>query len=131
VTSVRRSAGASALLLLLACTDPRARPVAPVVDLEFGTSRDVSSPGTIEGLLYTFDADGVQKIVQQLRTADSLLIDSTFLLGTDQEVLRNITLTIPRGLPVGTQVRLRAVVTDWVNFVTADSVVFTVRDTLP
>jgi len=129
--SVRRAVGLSIVLLLLGCTDPRARPVAPVLDLEFGTSRDVSSPGRIEGLLYTFDADGIQQIVQQLRAGDSLLLDSTILLGSDQEVIRNVTLAVPRGLPIGTRVRFRAVVTDWVNFVTADSVVFTVKDTLP
>ena len=91
----------------------------------------MSSPGVIEGVLYTFDADGIQQIVQQLRRGDSLLVDSTILLGTDQEIIRNITLTVPRGLPIGAQVQVSAVVTDWVNFVTADSVVFTVQDTLP
>ena len=116
---------------ILSCTDPRARPVAPLVTLGFGSSRQVTSPGRIEGVLYTFDADGIQQIVQQLRTADSVLNDSTFLLGADQEVIRNITLTVPRGLPIGTRILVRAEVTDWVDFVTADSVVFTVQDTLP
>ena len=125
--AVRLCAGAA----VLSCTDPRARPVAPLVSLEFGTSRQVTSPGQIDGLLYAYDADGIQKVVQRLRTADSVLSDSTFLFGADQEITRSITFAIPRGLSVGTQVRVLATVTDWVNFVTADSVVFTVQDTLP
>ena len=129
--TVRRSVGASLLLLLLSCTDPRARPVAPLVSLEFGPSREITSPGLIEGLLYTYDADGIQKIVQRLRTADSVLVDSTFLLGADAQVTLNVALAVPRGLTAGTQVRVLAMVTDWANFATADSVVFTVRDSLP
>jgi hypothetical protein len=131
----RRTAGAAVRLcvcaLLLSCTDPRARPVAPMVSLLFGSSIRVTSPGLIEGVLYAYDADGIQKVVETLRTPDSILTDSTFLLGADQEITQSIALRVPRGLAIGAELRVLARVTDWVNFVTADSVVFSVQDTLP
>jgi len=116
---------------VLSCTDPRARPVAPFVDLQFATPVSVTSPGTIEGLLYTFDSDGLQRIRETLHADDVLVIDSTFLLTGDQQLTRNLRFQIPRGLLIGTRLRIHATVTDFVNFVATDSVVFTVSDTLP
>lgn len=117
------------VLLLAACTDPRARPVAPQVQLLFGPSFKLTSPGAIIGSLYMFDEDGLLELELSVASSDSLLRgDSTILLTGDQELTRPINWQAPAGVATGTKLTLIARVTDFAGFIATDSVKLTVQD---
>ena len=117
-----------ACALLLSCTDPRARPVAPVVQIAFGPSFKLTSPGAIIGSLYMYDVDGLRDL--RLTVAgDSLLAgDSLIFLDGSEELTRPINWTVPSGVVTGAPVTLVARVTDFAGFVATDSVKLTVQD---
>jgi hypothetical protein len=117
------------LCLLLACTDPRARPVAPLIQIAFGPSFKLTSPGAIIGSLYLYDADGLRDLELSLVSSDTLLAgDSLIFLTGAEELTRPINWKAPAGVATGTQVILVARVSDFAGFVAVDSVKLTVQD---
>ena len=117
------------MLLLAACTDPRARPVAPVVQFAFGASFKLTSPGLIVGSLYLYDVDGLRDLELSLASSDTLLTgDSLIFLDGSEELTRPINWRAPAGVTTGTQVTLVARVSDFAGFVAVDSVKLTVQD---
>jgi hypothetical protein len=114
--------------LVLACTDPRARPIAPQVLFSFAPSFILTSPGAIIGSLYMYDVDGLRDL--ELKVAGDSLIagDSTILLTGDAELTRPINWTSPAGIATGTQIIMVAKVSDFTGFVAVDTVRLTVSD---
>ena len=121
----------AALLLLAACTDPRARPVAPIVQISLSPSFKLKSPGTLFASLYMFSSDGLKSVDLSIRSADSTLKgDSTVFLTGDAEITRPLDWTVPKGIPIGTAVTLIARVQAFTAFVAADTILLSVQDTI-
>ncbi len=117
--------------LAAACTDPRARPVPPVVDVLFSSSFTLTSPGRILGSVYVFDADGVGSLSLSVRSSDSSFVgDSLLGLTGDAEATRAINWTVPPGLAIGTHVTVVARALDFAGFAASDTVRLTVQDTV-
>jgi len=128
---VRRTVMVVAAFAAAACTDPRARPVAPIVRLSFAPTFRLTSPGTIAASLYMFDTDGLQSLDLSVRSLDSTFVgDSSLFLSGAAEITRPVTWTVPAGLATGTAVTVRARVLDFTGFATADSVQILVQDSV-
>ncbi|MFI5280678.1 MAG: hypothetical protein ACHQU1_09290 [Gemmatimonadales bacterium] len=120
-----------AVFLLAACTDPRARPVAPVVQFSFAPSFKLKSPGSVAASLHLFDTDGLAVLDLSIGSADSALTgDSTISFAGDVELIRPVNWQVPPGIPIGTAVTLIARVRDFKGFITADTVHLSVQDTI-
>ncbi len=118
-------------MALAACTDPRARPVPPIVQLAFSPTHKVTSPGSVLGSLYAYDSDGLKDLAMRLRAPDgTVLRDSTVFLNAEVEQTRPVNLAVPAGVPVGTRLTLLVTVADYAGFATSDSAVFTTQDTV-
>jgi hypothetical protein len=105
--------------------------VPPILDVQFAPSLRVTSPGAILGALYAFDEDGLMQIQFSLVAADTLVLtDSLIPLNGPYELDRAIHVRVPFGIDVGTQLRYTAQVWDFLDFRTADTVVFTVQPPL-
>ena len=134
--SGRRSLKGSSLalgttLLVAACTDPRARPAPPTVDVSFAPSTVVHSPGDLQGVLYAYDADGLAGVRLMLLSSDSTLrLDSAVDLPGPFEVNYSMHFQIPAGLSVGTVLKVIGRAENLVGFVAADTAVFLVQDTI-
>ena len=128
----RKRAGVTVCLLLsLSCTDPRARPAPPRVELSFSPTLVVNSPGSIAGSLYVYDADGINAITVQIRSSDSAFVFSGPVNLRDFfEVTEPLAYNVPGGLAIGTQIRLVANVTDFTGFAASDTAFFAVQDTV-
>ena len=119
------------LSLLLACTDPRARPAPPQVELSFSPNLVVRSPGAIVGSLYAYDADGINSIVVEIRSEDSLFVfNGPITLSDLFEVTQSLGYNVPGGLAIGTRISLVVTATDFIGFTASDSAFFTVQDTV-
>lgn len=119
------------MLLVAACTDPRARPAPPTVDVSFAPSTVVHSPGDLQGALYAYDADGLAGVRLMLLSSDSTLkLDSAVQLPGLLEVNHSMHFQIPPGLSVGTELKVIGRAENFVGFVAADTAVFLVRDTI-
>ncbi|MFI5207786.1 MAG: hypothetical protein ACHQX4_07180 [Gemmatimonadales bacterium] len=126
-----RAGAAAAILLLACCTDPRARPVAPIVQLSFAPGFRLKSPGSVVASLYLFDEDGLDSLDVSVRSADSALVgDSITLFGGDQELTLPVSWQVPSGIPIGTAVTLIARARDFKGFITADTAHLSVQDTI-
>ena len=126
----RASARLCVCAFLLACTDPRSRPVAPIVQFT-PTGAKIKSPGNLAGSLYTFDSDGLFFAALSVRSSDSALVgDSTIDLGGNATVTRPINWTIPGGMAIGTSLRLIARVQDLTGLATSDTVLLAIQDTI-
>jgi len=113
------------LPIALACTDPRARPVPPVVQLSFAPGTIVTSPDTLDGSLYAFDEDGLQTLTLRAVSADGRLeVDSTIPLAGFPEQTRSMRFFIPPGVPDNTRVTIVVTVLDFAGFQTTDSTIF-------
>jgi hypothetical protein len=116
--------------LLLSCTDPRARPVPPTVELAFAPGTVVTSPDTLRGTLYAFAADGLAEVRVMLKSSDSnLQLDSSYNADDPFELNRFLTYAIPPGLAVGTTLQVTGRAEDFVGFFAVDTVTFTITDT--
>lgn len=116
--------------VLVACTDPRGRPVPPVVQISFGPSFRLASPGRVLGSLYMYDVDGLQDLGLSIRSADSSFVgDSLILLTGEPELTRTINWGVPAGIPLGTRVTLVARVVDSAGFATSDTARLAIQDT--
>ena len=121
---ISRIASALAVALLAACTDPRARPVPPTLQIQVAPNLVVQSPGRLTGSLYMFDTNGLSSLLMRVQTADSTFaVDSLVPLSGDNSVTRPFFWTIPSGLAKGTQITLIARAMDFSSFATTDSLV--------
>jgi len=113
---------------LLACTDPRARPAPPTVQVLAAAGQRVTSPGTVLASIYATDVQGLDSIVVSLRSTFSALQgDSTFLLPDTTAQTTNVIWTVPSGVPSGTSIVLRATAYNLIGFAARDSAVLTVE----
>jgi hypothetical protein len=99
--------------------------------VQFAPSLRVTSPGAILGALYAYDEDGLERVAFSLVAADTLVLtDSVIPLDGPIELDRAIQLAVPSGIAVGTPLRYAVRVRDFLDFSTADTVVFTVQPPL-
>lgn len=111
--------------LLLSCTDPRARPAPPNVQV-FVVGSSVGSPGTVAVSAVVYDAQGVDSVRLSLRSPiPALQGDSLFLFPDTTDVTQSVLWTIPSGLPSGTKITLSAKAWDLLGFMGQDSVIVT------
>jgi hypothetical protein len=126
-----RKHAAALVLLLVACVDPRERPVAPTVQLSFAPSYKLKSPGSVAASLYLFDLDGLKSLDITVTSAESSLVgDSAIALNGELTLLRPVSWQVPAGIPIGTAVTLIARAQDFKGFVTADTAHLSVQDTI-
>ena len=135
VPSAEWAGGACALALLVlaaACTDPRARPVPPTVQISMAPNQAVESPGPLLGSLYAYDANGIDSIRVRVEFGNgSTLADSVFFASGDPfQATLPLQWQIPGGVPNRTTVRVVARVRSFIGFVAADTVLTAVGDTL-
>ncbi len=110
-------------LLVVGCTDPHARPVPPLVEVQFPPSFVLTSPGQLLGAVHLYDQDGLRRLRLSVFTADSAFAgDSTLFLSGDAELTRPINWVIPAGLTPGLRLTVVARVDDFAGFTTTDSV---------
>jgi len=115
------------LCVFLSCTDPRARPVPPDLTLQF-VSTSATSPDTVAGSLYAFDADGLLQLELEIRSSDAAFaVDSSFFIAGSNEINRGLFLAFPAGRPAGSTIRVLARVSDETGFTSADSTIFTIQ----
>lgn len=113
--------------LLLACTDPRARPAPPTVQIIVSPTIHVTSPGTIPVSVYAYDAQGLDRLFVSVRSGyPGLQGDSTYLFSNLNEQTMNVLWEVPPGIPFGTQVTLTAKAKNFIGFTATDSAVVTV-----
>ena len=129
-----RALGSSALLALAAaCTDPRARPVGPTVQVAVTTPTVVTSPGTLPGSLDVYDANGIDSVRVRLELGNGTTVaDSTFFpSGSDPfDLTLPLLFQLPGGIPQRTAVRIVARARSYIGFVAADTFLTAVGDTL-
>jgi hypothetical protein len=121
------------LALAVACTDPRARPVSPTVQITLTPRTVVASPGPLTGSLDVYDPNGIDSIRVSLELGNgSTVADSTFFpSGTDPfEVMLPLLFQLPGALPARTSVRIVARARSFIGFAAADTLVTAVGDTL-
>lgn len=125
--SIRPSVRLSVAFLLLSCTDPRGRPVAPEV-LIILQSFSVTSPGFLTHVVTASDPDGLDSIVIRVVSADSVMaVDSTVIPFELYGSSETYSWTVPPGIPTGTSIRITAEAWDFAAFVGADTLEVTVQ----
>lgn len=114
---------------MAACTDPRARPVRPQIVIQYSPSLQVTSPGSLAHTVYVYDADGLDALDVSIASGDGTLSRDTTIVPFDLFQM-NVSLSwpIPAGIPVGTPIRVIALVRDLAGFQAADTVDFAVQD---
>jgi len=128
-----RACVVSALLVLVAaCTDPRARPVPPSVEITLAPNLVVASPGTLYGTLHVFDETGLDSIRVTLDLGNGATVgDSTFFASDDPfEASFDLLWRLPPGLPRHTFVRFVARARSYIGFSAADTLLTAVGDTI-
>ena len=127
---ISRIASALALAAMAAaCTDPRARPVPPTVQIQVAPNYVLKSPGQIVGSFYIFDTNGLSSLQMRVHASDTTVFagDSLVPLSGDNSQTRPFYWTVPSGLPTGTKIVLYGRAMDFNSFGTSDSLVFTVQ----
>ena len=120
------------LCLLASCTDPRARPSPPLVQVEVAASFVLHTPGTVLGSIFAYDEDGLSFMEMSIRNSvGNFTGDSLIVLDGEASLTRPIVWQVPSGLLIGSEVTLAVTVTDFTGFATTDSLRMTVQDTLP
>jgi len=126
--------GALALAVLAAaCTDPRARPSPPIVQIVMETPLVVASPGSLLGTVHVTDPNGIDSIRVRVELGNgSTLGDSVFFVSGDDLFQTALPLQwrLPGGVPNRTTVRVVARARSYLGFVAADTVLTAVGDTL-
>jgi hypothetical protein len=110
---------------VLACTDPRARPAPPAVQV-LVADRAVPSPGFIAASIVAHDVDGMDSLHVAVRSPDPRLAgDSLYLVPDTADVTLNVVWTVPDSLPTGTRITLLARAWNLIGFAGSDSVILT------
>lgn len=126
-------AGALAALVCLgaACTDPRARPVPPTVQLTLSATVRPTSPGDLVGSLYLYDANGLDSVRMKVDLESGRQIgDSTFFPSDPIETTRPFEWRLPGGIPAGTRIVIVVRAVSYIGFEAADTVVTAVADSI-
>ena len=128
-------AGCAAFLAVaaVACTDPRARPVGPSLQITLTPRTVVASPGTLTGSLDVSDANGLDSVGVRVELGNgSTVSDSTFFpTGSDPFSLTlPLLFQVPDGIPQRTAVRIVARARSYLGFVAADTALTAVGDTI-
>lgn len=124
---------ASLALLAAACTDPRARPVGPSVQVMVTPRTVVASPGTLTGSIDVYDASGIDSVRVRVELGNgSTVSDSSFFpSGSDPfDLTLPMLFQLPGGLPNRTQVRIVARARSYLGLADADTFLTAVGDTL-
>lgn len=120
----------SLLFLVLSCTDPRARPVTPTIQIQISPTQTVVSPGTLPHTVWALDADGLGLIRVSIGSPDSALSADSVRLPEDAfSSTQSYAWEIPAGMAPGTPVRLVAHVEDLTGLEAADTVVLQIEAT--
>lgn len=117
-----------ALCALWSCTDPRARPIPPDVQIFLGSGGGVTSPGTLVHSVSVYDADGLDSIVVSVVSADSVLVADSSRVPFDALATENYAWTVPAGIAPGTVIRILARAWDFADFQGADTLEILVQD---
>ena len=126
-------AGALAALLWLgaACTDPRPRPLPPTVLLTLSTTVRPTSPGSLAGSVYLYDANGLDSVRMKVYLGNgSQLGDSAIVPSDPFEMTLPFQWRLPGGIPVGTRITIVVRAVSYVGFEAADTVVTAVADSV-
>jgi len=119
------------LIALGACTDPRARPGPPTVEVTLDAAHTITSPGEIIGSIYAYDEHGLDSMIVSVHSADERLIgDSTFFSPDPFETTRPLIWLVPAGMPVGIGIQVVVRVVSYIGFAAADTVFGAVGGTL-
>ena len=120
-----------ACICLAACTDPRARPAPPILQVTVSPTLVLTSPGSLLGSLYAYDSDGLDALEMSVAVFGGQFAgDSTILLEGTTEQTRSIHWELPAGIATGAPVTLISTVTDFSGFSTTDTLVVTVQDSV-
>jgi hypothetical protein len=83
------------------------------------------------GSLYAYDADGLDRVVLRVLSADSQLADTATFTPTELfELVQTVIVTIPGGIPPSTPISFVATATDFIGLVSVDSLDLVVQDTV-
>ncbi len=124
---------ASLALLAAACSDPRARPVGPSVQVTVTPRTVVLSPGTLTGSIVVYDVNGIDSVrVRVDISTGGTIADSTFFpSGSDPfDLTLPMLFELPGGLPNRTAVRIVARARSYLGLAVADTILTAVGDTL-
>ncbi len=126
---ISRTASAALLLAAAACTDPRARPVPPTMQIQVAPNYVLKSPGQLVGSFYIYDTNGLTSLDMRIHTPDTTVFagDSVVPLSGNNSETRPFYWTVPPGLPIGTQIVLSGRALDFNSFGSTDSLVFTIQ----
>lgn len=124
--SRRAAACLAGCLLLLSCTDPRARVAPPTVRITVSPALVLRSPGSIPASIFCYDVQGFDSLRVALRSAiQPLNGDSLYLFPDTTEATTDVLWSVPTGIPAGTQITLVAKLWNLVGFAATDSVILT------
>ncbi len=116
---------ACACAIALACTDPRARPAPPAIQILI-PSFVVQSPGVIAASIVAHDVQGMDSLHVSVRSPDARLQgDSLYLEPDTTDVTLNVVWSVPDSLAAGTRITLLAKAWNLIGFEAADSVILT------
>jgi hypothetical protein len=114
--------------LLAACTDPRARPAPPTVQVLVSQTLHVTSPGTIIVEVYAYDPQGLDRLFVTVRSGyPTLQGDSTYFFTAPNEQTMRVLWAVPPGIPVGAQITFVAKANNVVGFTASDSTILPVQ----
>jgi hypothetical protein len=112
------------LMLAAACGDTRRRPVPPSIQIVFDTTQAIRSPGLFVATVNIVASGGIDFTRMTLTTGSTIVLDSLEGYAGETDVVRPVQWLIPPGFNPGTTLRFRAFVRDFIDFETADTVVF-------
>jgi len=109
----------------MACTDPRARPAPPAIEILI-PALTVHSPGVIAASVVAHDLAGMDSLHVSVQSPDPRLQgDSLYLEPDTTDVTLNVVWTVPGSLPAGTRIALYAKAWNLIGFAASDSVILT------
>jgi hypothetical protein len=117
--------GALAALVWLggACTDPRPRPTPPTIRITLSATIRPTSPGTLAGSVYLFDANGLASVEMKVDLSNgSVLGDSAVVLSDPFETTESFEWRLVGGIPSGTGIRVVVRAVSYIGFESADTV---------
>jgi len=126
--SVRGLACVLIAVVLAGCTDPRARPTPPSVQITLANGGVVASPGILRGTLHATDEYGLDSILVSIHSADERLITDSLYFASDAfDETRYLEWVVPAGMPDGIGFQVVARVVSYIRFSSADTVYGIIR----
>jgi len=115
---------------LAACTDPRARPTPPSIQVTLANGGVVASPGVLRGTLHATDEYGLDSILVSMHSADERLVTDSLYFASDAfDETRDLEWVVPAGMADGVGFQVVARVVSYIRFSSADTVFGIVRHT--